>query len=56
MYKLFESFTQAFPQDDPKQRCPDISIAKDKLSWTPKINRNIGLKKTIRYFDSLLNS
>jgi UDP-glucuronate decarboxylase len=44
------------PQDDPKQRCPDISIAKDKLSWTPKINRNIGLKKTIRYFDSLLNS
>ena len=44
------------PQDDPKQRCPDISIAKDKLSWTPKINRNIGLKKTIRYFDLLLNS
>ena len=44
------------PQDDPKQRCPDISIAKDKLSWAPKINRNIGLKKTIRYFDSLLNS
>ena len=44
------------PQDDPKQRCPDISIAKDKLSWIPKINRNIGLKKTIKYFDSLLNS
>ena len=44
------------PQDDPKQRCPDISIAKDKLSWIPKINRNIGLKKTIRYFDLLLNS
>ena len=44
------------PQDDPKQRCPDITIAKDKLSWTPKINRNSGLKKTIRYFDSLLNS
>jgi UDP-glucuronate decarboxylase len=42
------------PQDDPKQRCPDISIAKDKLSWTPKINRDIGLKKTIRYFDTLL--
>ncbi|MDC3091910.1 SDR family oxidoreductase, partial [Rickettsiales bacterium] len=44
------------PQDDPKQRCPDISKAKDKLSWTPKINRNIGLKRTISYFDSLLNS
>ena len=44
------------PQDDPKQRCPDISIAKDKLSWTPKINRDIGLKKTIRYFDTLLKS
>ena len=44
------------PQDDPKQRCPDISIAKNKLSWIPKINRNIGLKKTIKYFDSLLNS
>ena len=44
------------PQDDPKQRCPDISIAKDKLSWIPKINRIFGLKKTIRYFDLLLNS
>ena len=44
------------PQDDPKQRCPDISIAKDKLSWTRTINRYIGLKKTIRYFDTLLKS
>ena len=42
------------PQDDPKQRCPDISFARDKLNWKPKILLEEGLKKTINYFDSIL--
>ncbi len=38
------------PADDPRQRKPDISLAKDKLDWEPKINLEEGLKKTIEYF------
>jgi len=39
------------PQDDPKQRQPDISLAKEKLNgWEPKIQLEEGLKKTIEYF------
>jgi len=39
------------PSDDPIQRKPDISLAKKILNWTPKINLNEGLKKTISYFE-----
>lgn len=42
------------PQDDPKQRCPDIGFAKSCLSWEPKVPVEEGLKETIRYFKSLL--
>jgi UDP-glucuronate decarboxylase len=42
------------PVDDPKQRKPDIGLAKQKLSWQPKISLEDGLVKTIRYFDDLL--
>ncbi len=42
------------PEDDPKQRQPDISLAEKMLNWRPKINKNIGLNKTIEYFDTLL--
>ena len=42
------------PQDDPLQRKPDISLAKEKLDWEPKIKLEQGLKKTIKYFDELL--
>lgn len=42
------------PSDDPMQRKPDISLAKDKLSWQPKVQLNEGLIKTIEYFDNLL--
>tara|TARA_B100001989_G_C24531961_1_gene462130 strand:- start:599 stop:1543 length:945 start_codon:yes stop_codon:yes gene_type:complete len=42
------------PVDDPKQRCPDIELAKKKLGWDPKFQRKDGLKKTIEYFDKLL--
>lgn len=42
------------PSDDPKQRQPDISLAKRKLNWQPVISIEEGLKKTINYFDQLL--
>jgi UDP-glucuronate decarboxylase len=38
------------PSDDPRQRQPDISLAKDKLGWTPKVSLEDGLKETIAYF------
>lgn len=40
------------PQDDPSQRCPDISLAKKMLDWEPKVGVIEGLKKTITYFDN----
>ena len=42
------------PQDDPRQRKPDITLAKKVLGWEPKIPLEEGLKKTIDYFDKLL--
>jgi UDP-glucuronate decarboxylase len=42
------------PQDDPKQRQPDISLAKDKLGWEPRVALEEGLRKTIEYFDGQL--
>jgi len=42
------------PQDDPIRRRPDISLAKEKLGWIPKIKLQGGLVKTIDYFDRLL--
>lgn len=41
---------EPLPQDDPKQRCPDISKAKHLLGWEPKINLNEGLKLTLDFF------
>jgi len=43
------------PQDDPMQRCPDITQAQSNLGWEPKIYLEDGLKKTIDYFKSLLS-
>lgn len=42
------------PQDDPRQRQPDISRAADQLNWAPKVALRDGLTKTIAYFDGLL--
>ncbi len=42
------------PKDDPKQRKPDISLAKKELDWEPKVGLDEGLRKTIAYFDTLL--
>lgn len=44
------------PQDDPKQRRPDITKAKTVLGWEPAIPLDQGLPKTIRYFDGLVRS
>lgn len=41
---------EPLPQDDPKQRQPDISKAKDILGWEPKVDRKEGLKRTLEYF------
>jgi len=38
------------PQDDPRQRQPDIRLAKEKLGWEPKVKLNEGLIKTVEYF------
>jgi UDP-glucuronate decarboxylase len=46
---------QALPTDDPKQRQPDITLAKQHLDWKPKVNLEDGLKETIAYFRKLLN-
>ena len=47
---------QPLPADDPMQRCPDISLARDKLQWEPKVDLETGLLKTIDFFDKLLKS
>jgi UDP-glucuronate decarboxylase len=44
------------PVDDPKQRQPDISLARKTLDWGPKTELEAGLKATIAYFRELLNS
>jgi UDP-glucuronate decarboxylase len=42
------------PQDDPKQRKPDITLARKELMWEPKVNLEDGLKETIAYFKKLI--
>ena len=44
---------QPLPSDDPKQRQPNIELAKAKLGWQPKVNLEDGLKETIAYFKKL---
>ncbi|MEA3469498.1 MAG: UDP-glucuronic acid decarboxylase family protein [Thermodesulfobacteriota bacterium] len=47
---------EPLPNDDPIQRKPDISLAKEKLGWDPGIQLTEGLQKTIPYFENLLNA
>ena len=44
------------PQDDPRQRQPDIALAREKLDWEPKVQLREGLTKTIAYFENVLRS
>ena len=46
---------QPLPADDPKQRRPDITVARKQLGWEPIISLEEGLKSTIAYFDQLLS-
>ncbi len=46
----------ALPEDDPKQRQPDIGVARDKLGWSPTVELREGLAKTIAYFDHMLRN
>jgi UDP-glucuronate decarboxylase len=44
------------PADDPRQRQPDITLARSELGWQPKVSLQEGLHKTVEYFDRLLKS
>ncbi len=46
--------TKPLPSDDPRQRCPDISLARKQLDWEPKIPLEQGLVRTIAYFEQLM--
>ena len=45
---------EPLPQDDPKQRQPDISVAREVLGWEPKVKLEEGLERTVAYFRSFL--
>ena len=47
---------EPLPEDDPKQRQPDITLAKNKLGWEPKVPLREGLEKTMAYFAELLKT
>ena len=49
-----EIIYKPLPEDDPKQRKPDISLAKEKMNWKPETSLNDGLKSTIHYFDKII--
>lgn len=46
---------EPLPADDPKQRQPDITVARDKLGWAPTVHLRAGLARTIAYFEQLLS-
>lgn len=46
---------QPLPQDDPKQRCPDITRARTLLDWTPTVNLETGLVRTIDFFKQVVS-
>jgi UDP-glucuronate decarboxylase len=47
---------QKLPADDPRQRCPDISLANATLGWSPKVELSEGLKTTISHFREELSA
>lgn len=49
-----EMVFRPLPSDDPTQRCPDITLAREKLDWQPLVELETGLKKTVAYFETLL--
>ncbi|MDB4096890.1 SDR family oxidoreductase [Methylophilaceae bacterium] len=51
-----EIIFEPLPQDDPKQRQPDINLAKDLLGWQPTVELSDGLSSTINYFQSIIKA
>ena len=49
-----EIVNNPLPQDDPRQRCPDISLAKSILNWKPTIELREGIEKTAAYFEQII--
>ena len=47
---------EPLPADDPKQRCPDITRARNWLGWEPRVPLSVGLAKTVEYYRQLLAS
>ena len=47
---------EPLPEDDPRRRQPDITLAKEKLGWEPRVPLREGLEKTITYFSGLLHA
>jgi UDP-glucuronate decarboxylase len=43
------------PADDPVRRCPDITLARSRLKWEPKVPLEQGLERTIGYFQTMLS-
>jgi dTDP-glucose 4,6-dehydratase len=48
--------SKPLPQDDPKQRCPDISRARESLGWEPRVPAREGLEKTIEWFETAVSN
>jgi UDP-glucuronate decarboxylase len=48
--------SRPLPQDDPRQRCPDISKARELLNWKPTVPLKEGLLATIKYFEGVLSA
>jgi UDP-glucuronate decarboxylase len=51
---MSEIVNNPLPSDDPRQRCPDISLAKSTLNWEPKIQLREGIEKTVEYFKQII--
>jgi len=47
---------QPLPSDDPLQRKPDISLARERLGWEPKVPLEVGLVKTVDYFRGIVEA
>jgi len=51
---MSEIVNNPLPSDDPRHRCPDISLAKSTLNWEPKIQLREGIEKTVEYFEQII--
>jgi len=45
---------RTLPEDDPAQRCPDIGLARQRLGWEPVVDLDVGLARTINYFEHFI--